>query len=220
MSRNKVIILFGPPGSGKSTQAALLSQKLDLIHFDTGKVMEREIYVTGRLKKYKKMFEDGKLLPSDLAAKIMIEKSEDAVKLGFGIVFSGSPRTVYEAGLLLPELSKLYGKKNIFIFAMEIPEKISIERNSARLVCSECGAPVLTEYYNGKPKNCPICGGKLYKRTVDKPAVIKKRLVEYRERTRPIFDYAEQKSFKLFEIDGKPAPYKVFKKINDNLKNA
>ena len=103
---------------------------------------------------------------------------------------------------------------------MNVQLSESIKRNSKRFICSFCGAPLLTKYYpSAKPKFCPICGGALYKRTLDNPASIKIRNEEYKNRTKPVFDVIKKRGYKTIKIDGRPAPYKVFKKINGYFKN-
>lgn len=142
-------------------------------------------------------------------------------RVGWGIVFSGSPRTLLEAQGLLPVLAKLYGRKNIFVFVLQVPESASLKRNSARLICSVCGAPLLAEYYpTARPKYCPICGGPLYRRTLDNPATIKVRLKEYHERTEPIFALMRKSGYRVTRVAGLGAPYQVFKAIASTLKRA
>jgi len=141
---------------------------------------------------------------------------------GLGIIFSGSPRTLYEAKGLLPILRRLYGLKRIFILTLEIPERISLTRNSSRLICRACGTPLLTAYYPKTklpPQHCPLCGGPFYRRTLDVPKVIKVRLMEYRERTKPVLEFAKKKGFRIKRINAKPAPYLVFRQIYGYLKN-
>ena len=117
------VIIYGPPGGGKGTQANLLANKLGLIHFDTGKFLESVIYDSDRknnnvIKRERKNFETGKLMTPSFVAKEVMQAVNRISKAGWGVVFSGSPRTVYEAQKLPPILEKLYGKKNIFVFEL------------------------------------------------------------------------------------------------------
>jgi len=216
---NKIaVVLYGPPGSGKGTQADLLAQKLGLIHFDTGKFLENLVHDPARQKekliqKEKKNFDTGKLLTPSFVFREVASAAKKIADADMGIVFSGSPRTMYEAEHLLPVLNKLYGKK-IFVFILEIPEATSVKRNGSRLVCVECKKPLLTAYYpSKKPKHCSFCAGPFYRRTLDDPKVIKVRLKEYRTRTMPIFDYVKSLRMKVHPVSGVSAPYKVFEKI-------
>jgi len=215
----KVIILYGPPGSGKGTQANLLAGKLDVIHFDTGRVLEVVVHDPANRKsaviqREKKLFDSGKLLTPSWILGIVEREAKKIYAADYGIVFSGSPRTMYEAKGLLPFLAKLYGKKNIHVFVLTATADMSIERNSSRLICKFCGYGLLSSYYPSKnPKHCPVCGGPFYKRTLDNPETIKVRLKEYTERTEPVLKFMRNNGVKITELDARPAPYKVFERI-------
>lgn len=219
-------MLFGPPGAGKGTQANLLADKLGLIHFDTGKFLESVIYDPKRqkeklIKKERKLWESGVLNTPSWVLGEVVREVKKIYKANFGIVFSGSPRTLFEAEGLLPLLEKLYGKRNLFAFILKISAPESVKRNSKRLICSICHTPLLTAYYpSSSPKHCPICAGPFYRRTLDKVEVIKVRFREYEKRTAPIFELMKKRSYKLIEVNAKPAPYKIFNEIYGYLKNA
>ena len=224
--RKIVIVLYGPPGAGKGTQANLLAEKIGLIHFDTGKFLEAIVHDPTRqnqkmVKRERKLFDGGQLMtPSFVTGEIMREAKRIAAA-DWGIIFSGSPRTMYEAEKEYPIFEKLYGKKNIFIFRFELPAADSIKRNSARMVCRICGYLLLTAYYPvKKAKYCPVCAGPFYKRSLDKPAVIKIRLKEYEDRTLPILNYAKKHDYRVTNVDARPAPYKVMERIYAHIKNA
>lgn len=214
-----VVILYGPPGSGKGTQANLLAQKLNLIHFDTGKYLEAVVNDPARqrektVKHEKKLFDKGILMTPSFALREVANASKKIAKAGWGLVFSGSPRTVYEGEHILPLLQKLYGRGNIFIFKLALQPSGSIRRNSSRLMCSVCDYGLLSEYYPVRnPKFCPVCGGKFYKRSLDNPKVIKVRLEEYKKRTEPILGVAKRMGYIIREIDGSTPPHKVLKLI-------
>lgn len=222
--RKVAIVLYGPPGSGKGTQANLLADKLDITHFDTGRFIESVVHDPKRQKekivqRERKNFDTGILTTPSFALR---EVSRETIRLGrcgLGIVFSGSPRTVFEAQGLYPLLEKLYGKKNIYIFELKLPPEYSIKRNSSRLVCSVCGYTLLTKYYPvKKAKHCPVCAGIFYRRTLDTTDIIKVRLKEYRNRTEPIFKIVKQHGYKIHQLDARPAPYKVLKEILRRIK--
>jgi adenylate kinase len=219
-----VIILYGPPGSGKGTQANLLAQKLNLIHFDTGRLLESILHDPARqkeatIKHMRELFDTGILVTPSFVLREVAKDVRRIRKADWGIVFSGSPRTLYEAKGLYPVLEKLYGKKNVFIVELLAPPSSSIRRNSARLICKECGYIVLTAFYPAKKTgHCPICGGTFYSRSLDKPEIIKVRLEEYKKRTFPIIDFVKKRGYKVFAVDARPAPYKVLEKILKDLK--
>lgn len=216
---------MGVPGSGKSTQADFLANKLGLMHFNTGKHLESILNdPVNRQKKTvikeKKNFDTGRLVTPSFVVGEIKKKILSIAKAGWGVVFSGSPRTAYEAEKLAPFLEKLYGRSNIYVFFIDVPVAESIKRNSKRFVCNFCGAPLLTKFYPSKnPKYCPVCGGKLYRRTLDNPASIKVRLEEYKNRTKPVFEKLRKRGYKIINIDGTPPPYRVFQKINVHFKN-
>ncbi len=217
--KKPAIILYGPPGSGKGTQANLLASKLNLIHFDTGKFLEAVVHDPSRqneafVRRERKLFDTGMLCTPSFVLKEVKDAVTKIANAGLGVVFSGSPRTVYEANGLMPVLDRLYGRENIFIFEFALPPGDSIKRNSARLVCKDCGYMLLTAYYpKVRARFCPVCGGGFYKRTLDKPTVIKVRLTEYKNRTKPIFGVLRKLGYELQIIDAKAAPYKVLQKI-------
>lgn len=219
----KVVILYGAPGSGKGTQANLLASKFDLIHFDTGKFFEAVVHdpknqKDPKIRAERKLFDGGKLMTPSFVLDTVKKEAKEIHKAGFGIVFSGSPRTMFEAEGLMPELIKLYEKKNIYVFVLDVPAAESIKRNSNRMMCKFCGYGLLTAYYDVKnPKHCPVCGGPFYKRSLDNPETIKVRLKEYAERTAPIFNYMKKHGVKQAKLNARPAPFKVFENIVKKL---
>lgn len=213
------VMFYGPPGSGKTTQASLLSDKLGLLHFDTGHFLESLIYDPANKKsktiaRERKLFEDGMLSTPEFVLKAVSNETKKIAKAGWGIVFSGSPRTVYEAKGLMPLLEKLYGKKNVYVFVMKIDENISSKRNTERLVCTVCKRPLLQEFYPSKhPKYCPFCAGPFYRRSLDSVESIKVRVKQYEERTRPILEMAKKRKYHILALDGKLKPYQIFNKV-------
>src|SRR3989344_5225216 len=128
------IVVYGPPGSGKGTQANLLAQKMGLIHFDTGKYLESVVHDPSRqkeafIKRERKMFDEGILLTPSFVLREVSRAARQIAKAGLGMVFSGSPRTVYEAEGFVPILERLYGQNNIYVFELKLAPKFSINRN-------------------------------------------------------------------------------------------
>lgn len=219
----KAFIIYGPPGAGKGTQANLLAGKLGLIHFDTGKYLEQIVHDPEKqndpeIKNEREIFDSGVLMTPSFVLKIILQKAEEIHKSGYGIVFSGSPRTLYEAfgdgenKGLIALLESTYGKENILPIFLKIDPHISILRNKNRKICSVCGTAIL---YNDSDqhKTCPLCGGVLRTRAVDNPAVLETRIKEYEERTKPILDTLKKQGYQIMEIDGHPLPYGVFDSI-------
>lgn len=217
----KALILMGPPGAGKGTQADILAFRFGLIHFDTGRYLEA-LYREKRMPlKIRKEFEKGLLVDSAWNLKVFREQIQKIANTGFGIVFSGSPRVVFEAfgdkknKGIMDVLVQAYGKNNILIFELNIPPPVTIARNSQRKICSVCWKPHLLGH---SLRSCPFCGGKLIRRVQDRPSIIKRRLKEYDERTKPVLKMLRAKRFKVIKIDGTPKASAVFEKIARYLK--
>ena len=223
-SFNGAIIIYGPPGSGKGTQANIIGKYFNLTHLDTGRLVEKLVH-NPRLKndpiikKERKNFDSGKLCTISWVVKIVKEEVKKIYKKGKGIIFSGSPRTLYEAKRLIPYLEKLYKKEKICVIRILIKPQTSIFRNSHRKVCEKCGYILVYSKKNKNLRKCPICNGKLIRRTLDDPKIIKIRIKEYKKRTEPIYKYLTKRGIKIIDINGEPSVEKVTKNIIKNLKN-
>ncbi|MBI2035066.1 MAG: nucleoside monophosphate kinase [Candidatus Liptonbacteria bacterium] len=215
------VIIYGPPGSGKGTQANLTAHEFGLIHFDTGRYWESLVHDPKNagdptIEEAKKMFDAGILITPELTLKIVREWVERIGNINQGVVMSGSPRTLYEAEGLMPVMEKIFGKENIFPIILNVKPETSILRNSSRIICDLCGNAILKTLL---PKGidmpfCPICGSSFRKRTLDKPEIIEVRLKEYKERTVPIFEYLRNRGVRVHKIDGELPPNEVFKQIS------
>jgi len=222
----KAVIIYGPPGSGKGTQADLLARKFNFIHLDTGRYLEGlfrspKAKKDSVLKREKANFDSGRLCTPEWVLKITREETERIAKAGYNLVFSGSPRTLFEAfgdkktKGLSDTLIKSFGKNNVSVVLLEVRDATSIKRNSHRVVCSQCGLPKLESV---KIPHCPLCAGPMRTRSLDNPEIIKVRLKEYRDRTYPIVAQMKKKGFSISKIDGEPLPYKVSDKVVNALK--
>jgi len=195
----KAIMIYGPPGSGKGTQADLLAENLKIKHFDTGKFVEKLVHDPAlqhdqSIQLERKNFETGKLMTPAFVLEKVSRAAEKIAAAGEGLVFSGSPRTLYEAfgdantEGLVSILEGLYGKENIHVFLINVKPETSIARNSAR----------------GRKK-------------LDEPEVIKIRLVEYAERTKPIIKKLEDQNYAVTRVDGETSPKAVHQYIVRHL---
>lgn len=232
----QIIILFGPPGAGKGTQAELLSDKLHLFHFETSKILEEKFEEAKTLKedypdrfvevdgeKYdilneKKIWLSGKLCSPPFVTYLIKEKVKWLAENDESIIFSGSPRTVYEAEKEIPLFQELYGKDIKAIYIVIKPEE-TVFRNSHRRICETVRHSIL---FNKETENltiCPLDGSKLVRRAgLDDPETIKTRLKEFKERTYPIKDVLEKFGIKVIEINGEQTVSKVFDDICKKIK--
>lgn len=228
----QAIIIFGPPGAGKGTQSELLTEKFGLFSLESSKIIEREF------KKFEKLSEDsperfvecfgerfdvlvemdnwkkGILTSPPFATMLIMKEVQRTFDEGESLMMSGSPRTLYEAQKEMPLLVDLYGKENIKIILLEISPETTAHRNVNRKICELMRHSILHNKETEKLKLCPIDGSKLVKREgLDDPETIKTRLVQYKERTLPLFDYFKQNDFNINKIDGEKSPSEVHESI-------
>lgn len=217
----KAIIIYGAPGSGKGTQADLLVRAGVGINFDTGRYLRGILASPAAkkdptLKREKEMHEKGILNTPAWVLKIVKDASEKIATMGETIIYSGSPRTLYEAfgdkkqKGLLAMLSKLYGKKNVYIIELGVRDEVSRKRNAVRYMCSVCGLPRLG---SSKEKICSFCAGALQRRKDDNPKFFDTRLAQYHERTEPIIAKAKKSGFTIKRVNGEKLPFKIHEDI-------
>jgi len=219
------LVIYGPPGSGKGTQANLVAGRLNLVHFDTGRYLREYLYDPANAKKTltkreRNFYEAGKIMTPSFVSSVVLRGVTRIAKAGYGVVFSGSPRTLYEAKKLLPILEKLYGRSRLRFVVLSVNPETSLKRNSSRVLCEFCDLTILITLlpHPKHLKSCPFCGSRLKKRSDDNPKVIKVRLKEYESRTRPVFGFLKKRGYSLHMINGEPLPYKVSTAILQSLK--
>lgn len=229
-NKKQVVIIMGPPGSGKGTQAHLLERKFDFFHLETSEIIEKKLrnikkgdFVKIGKKKYflfeeKKKREKGELMSPPLVTFWVKEKIKELFKEGKSIVTSGSPRTLYEGEKLLPLLKKLYGKENIKVIFIKLSLKESIWRNSHRRTCELLRHPILYTKETKNLKHCPIDGSKLLRRKDDTPETIKIRWREYEERTLPLLGLFKKEKIKIKKVNGEQTVVKLHQDILKALK--
>ena len=231
-SKKLVIILLGPPGSGKGTQAGLLADKLGLYYFETSKILEKSFNLSKKQKfikiankKYfyineKKLWTKGFLCSPPFTSYLVKKRIKQLYKAGENLIIAGSPRTLYEGKNIMPVLEKLCGKKNIKVILIQVSAQESIFRNSHRRICELMRHPILYSKETAELKFCPLDGSKLIRRKgLDDPDTIKIRLDEYKNRTLPLIKYFRERKLNVKEINGKGSVSKVFESILKSLKS-
>lgn len=206
------LVLLGPVGSGKGTQAGIISQKYDLPHISTGEIFRENIKNQTELGKIAKSYIDkGELVPEELTNKLVEDrlKSDDCKR---GFILDGYPRNLAQAKFLDTIT-------NIDLALMiDLSEDKIIERLSSRRMCSKCSQPTsLSWMVDGK---CEKCGGDVYIRDDDKPEVIKVRLEKQAVSQDVINFYKEKGVFsKIDATDNVDDTFELVKSILDQVNN-
>ncbi len=187
------LILLGPPGAGKGTQASALSNKYSIPHISTGEILREAVRKGDPVGVKAKAFMDkGELVPDEIVTEIVVDRlREDDTKKGF--ILDGFPRTRVQAESLDSSL-KEYGIKIDRVVYFDTSASVSIERLSGRRVCPKCGGNF--HLRNIPPKQegiCDDCGTSLIQREDDKEGTVKNRLRVYEEKTRSLIDYYKEK---------------------------
>ncbi len=209
------LILLGPPGSGKGTQAELFENRLGLKKISTGDILRDAIRKGTELGKLaKEHINRGELVPDDVVVALVEEALE---KTSDGYILDGFPRTIEQAKRLDRILEKL-GKKLDAAVLFAVPDEEIIKRLSARRVCPKCHA--VYNMVTKPPKRdeiCDICGTPLVMRDDDKPETVRRRIEVYRRDTEPLVDFYRNRGL-LVEVKAEGDPEEVFNFIIGALK--
>ncbi|MGH7810323.1 MAG: adenylate kinase [Candidatus Binatia bacterium] len=195
------VVLLGPPGAGKGTQAKLLQEEFGAVQISTGDILRQAVADKTALGSEAAAYiSRGALVPDDLIVSLVAErlKEKDCAR---GFLLDGFPRTIPQAGGLDEILDKMALRLN-GVLSVQVPENILIERLAGRRTCRQCGA--LTHVAFNTPKTagvCDRCGGELYQREDDKEETVAHRLRVYQTQTAPLVDYYQKRGL-LRAIDG------------------
>lgn len=210
------IILLGYPGSGKGTQAKVLSQKLGMFHVSTGDIFREELSKNTPLgHEVAGYISAGRLVPDRLVLEVLKTRLNTETR---GLLFDGFPRTVEQAEGLDSWFASR-GQSIDAVFFLNVPEAEVARRLGARRTCSGCGRiyNVLTSP-PAKENVCDVCAKPLIIRDDDKPGVIERRIQIYKDQTEPLLAYYRSTGI-FYEADGSLAPEAVAGKIAGLLKH-
>ena len=210
------IILMGPPGAGKGTQAKKIIAKYDIPHISTGDMFREAIKLGTPLGKVAASYiNDGHLVPDDVTIGLVKERlSRDDCKKGY--LLDGFPRTIPQAEAL-EALTKEIGRPVSYVIDIETPKEELIRRICGRRVCKVCGAPYHVE--SAKPKVdgiCDICGGELVQRPDDNEEALTTRLDHYEKQTKPLLDFYQARGL-LKTFDGMVGSERLLVEISELL---
>jgi adenylate kinase len=195
------VVLLGPPGAGKGTQAKLLQERFAACQISTGDILRKAVANQTTLGKEAAQYIDrGALVPDDVIVRLVAErlKQKDCEP---GFILDGFPRTIPQAESLDAILKQMKLSLN-GVLSMQVPRAVIIERLAGRRSCKNCGA--LAHMVFSPPRLsgvCDHCGGELYQRHDDQEETVANRLNVYEKQTSPLIDYYRQRNL-LREIDG------------------
>lgn len=196
-----IIVLLGPPGAGKGTQASLLSRRLGLPHLATGDLLREAIAQGTPLgQEVRPYVESGRLVPDPLMVALVRERLMTPAGSG-GAILDGFPRTRDQA-VALDQVLAAQGRQVEAAVYLEVPASVLLQRLSARWVCPHCRATYNT--VSAAPRLagvCDRCGASLIQRADDRPEVVQRRLEVYRQETAPLIAYY-QTAGRLRSVDG------------------
>lgn len=210
------MILVGPPGSGKGTQAKLIAERYSVPHISTGDILREAVRNQTELgKQAAPIMASGGLVPDDLMIGLIRERlaQPDAAS---GFLLDGFPRTVVQAEKL-DAIVGGNGSGDLAVLVLLVPDALIVRRITLRRSCSNCGSVYHLE--NSPPKQegvCDKCGSALVARPDDNEAAVGKRLEAYHEWTAPVAEYYRSKGL-LKEVDGNDSVEKVFEQVVRSL---
>jgi len=192
------VVMLGPPGAGKGTQAERFAMRHGLPKISTGDILREAVHGHTELGRLAEATMDaGKLVGEEVMIGIVRERlgRRDAQK---GFVLDGFPRTVVQAGALDEMMAN---RGPLVVVDIVVPEDVLVRRLAARRICSECGSNALVEWTT----NCGKCGGALIQRTDDGDGIVRERLKVYQRQTKSLVDYySGRPTFRM--IDGNHPP--------------
>jgi adenylate kinase len=203
------LVLLGPPGAGKGTQAERLVEKYGLVQISTGDMFRAALaQKTPMGLEAKKYMDSGALVPDQVVEGLVAERlSADDLRSGF--ILDGFPRNTHQADALDRILSD-DGRRLDLVLNIVVDPELLVERLTGRRVCRDCGYNYHVSFNPPAEENtCVACGGEIYQRDDDNVATVRERLRVYEEQTEPVIDYYRPTG-RLVDIDGSASPDEVF----------
>ncbi len=195
------VILVGPPGAGKGTQAAVLEEKTQLKHIASGELFRQHMRDETDLGKLARSYVDrGELVPDDVVINMILERVFQP-DCEHGVIFDGFPRTKEQAAALERALEEHHQKIDAVIF-LNAPRDVLLKRIVGRQTCRNCQTPYNIYYSPPREEGvCDICGGDLYTRSDDNMETARHRLDVYLQQTAPLIEHYRELGL-LHEVDG------------------
>lgn len=208
-TQTQVVILLGPPGAGKGSQASLIKEKMEIAHISTGELLRENIKQGTDLGHKAKTYMDaGKLVPDDLVFDMLFARvaQPDCQK---GYILDGFPRNIPQAQVLQNRLAD----SQVTAISLNIPDAEIVDRIVKRQICKSCQTPY--HLINSRPQKegiCDKCGGTLYQRSDDTKEVVEERLKVYHEQTAPLIDFYSKQNA-LHTVDSTASKEAVLQQI-------
>ena len=212
------LILLGPPGAGKGTQAESIKEAYNLIHISTGDIFRKNMKENTPLGvKAKEYVDKGQLVPDEITIAMVEDRlSQEDVKDGF--LLDGFPRSVSQAEALDDIMMEL-GSKIDKVINIEVDKSILVDRAVGRRICKDCGATYHVSFNPPKEEGlCDKCGGPLYQRADDVAETVENRISIYEKETLPLVEYYSEKG-NIATIKGDQEISKVFSDVQKALGN-
>ena len=210
------LVLLGPPGAGKGTQAERLVEDFGLPYYSTGIILREAVANGSELGKQAKQYmDDGELVPDELINKVIAERL-DSGEADDGFLLDGFPRTIGQAEMLEETLNRR-GRELTGALLIEAPDEDVVQRLSGRRTCAKGGHVYHVDF--DPPKNEGVCdqdGSRLIQRDDDRPETVRKRLSVYHDQTEPLIEWYEDKGL-LRRFDGTRTPDEVHDRIRATL---
>ena len=205
------IILLGPPGAGKGTQAKSISNRYSIPHISTGDIFRKNISENTPLGiEAKKYIDQGQLVPDEVTINMVKDRLQQDDCIG-GYLVDGFPRTVSQAEALQKFIDER-GESLDTALLIYVPMDFILERMTGRRVCPSCGASYHVKFNPAVDGKCELCGSDVVQRKDDTAETVKERLDVYERQTQPLIDYYENKNL-LSQVDGTKAINEVFESI-------